>query len=266
MHPLVNLTVPLGAVAIHWFEQSSFALKNAAGKIALIDPYFPHERPAERFVHTTPPVDEATLPVDVVILTHDHLDHTHSETLRRVKATNPAVQMIGPIESIRRIVNEVGLPEAQTTIVDAGDTLTVAGYTLHVVYAKPPAGDPSTGIKPPDVTHLGYVIESEGRRLYLTGDPIHTFAEQPELVGAVASLRPELGFMTTHPSEGEFPFFPGCVKMARQIGLKYAVPVHRSCFVKRDYDPTIWADNFAPTDPKPVIMPHNSHFLYTGVI
>lgn len=211
-------------------------------------------------------MDEATLPADVVILTHDHSDHTHSETLRRVKAANPAVQMIGPVESIRRVVNEVGLPEAQTTIVAAGDTLTTLGFTLHVVYAKPPAGDPGAGIKPPDVTHLGYVIECDNRRLYFTGDPIHTFAEQTDLVQAVALLRPELGFMTTHPSEGEFPFFPGCVKMAQGIGLKQVVPVHRACFVKRDYDPNSWASHFAPTDPKPVIMAHNSHLLYTGYL
>lgn len=266
MHSLVNLTVPSGAVAIHWFEQSSFALKNAAGTVALIDPYFPHERPAERFVHMTPPVDEATLPAAVVFLTHDHLDHTHAETLRRVKAANPAVQMIGPIESIQRAVNEVGLPEAQSTIVTAGDTLTVAGFTLHVVYAKPPAGDPGAAIKPPDVTHLGYVIESEGRRLYFTGDPINTFAEHAELVGAVAALRPEFGFMTTHPTEGEFPFFPGCVNMARGIGLKYVAPVHRACFVKRDYDPTVWAGHFGPTDPKPVLLPHNSWLVFTGAL
>ena len=266
MHPFVNLTVPSGAVAIHWFEQSSFALKNAAGQIALIDPYSPHERPAERFVHTAPPVDEATLPADVVILTHDHSDHTHSETLRRVKATNPSVQMIGPTESIRRVVTEVGLPEAQATIVVAGDRVTLLGFTLHVVYAKPPAGDPTAGIKPPDVTHLGYVIESDGRRLYFTGDPIHTFAEQTELVQAVATLHPELGFMTTHPTEGEFPFFTGCVKMAQGIGLKQVVPVHRACFVKRDYDPTVWASFFSPTDPKPVIMAHNSHLVYTGAL
>ncbi|MEZ4735955.1 MAG: MBL fold metallo-hydrolase [Caldilineaceae bacterium] len=266
MHPFIELAVPAGAVAIHWFEQSSFALKNSAGKLALIDPYFPHERPAERFIHATPPVAEADLPVDVVILTHDHMDHTHPETLRRVKAANPAVQMIGPQESIRRVVAEVGLPEAQTTVVAAGDKLTGDGFTIHVVYAKPPAGDPAAAIKPPDVTHLGYVIESDGRRLYFTGDPINTFADHAELVGAVAALNPDLGFMTTHPTEGEFPFFPGCVKMAQGIGLKYVVPVHRACFVKRDYDPQIWAGHFGPADPKPVIMAHNSHLLYTGAI
>lgn len=266
MHPFVDLAVPAGAVAIHWFEQSSFALKNAQGKLALIDPYFPHERPPERFVHTTPPVDEAMLPVDVVFLTHDHLDHTHAETLRRVRASNGAVQMVGPIESIRRVVSEVGLPEAQVKLVAAGDTLTIAGFTLHVVYAKPPAGDPRAGIQPPDVTHLGYVIESEGRRLYFTGDPINTFAEHTELLQAVAVHHPELGFMTTHPTEGEFPFFPGCVKMAQQIGLTYAAPAHRSCFVKRDYDPQVWAGHFGPADPKPVILPHNSQLVFAGTL
>jgi L-ascorbate metabolism protein UlaG (beta-lactamase superfamily) len=264
MHPFINLTVPPGAVAIHWFEQSSFALKNNRGKVALVDPYFPQERPAERFIHATPPVNEAELPADLVILTHDHLDHTHTETLQRVKAANPAVQMVGPIESIRRVVNEVGLPEAQTTIVAAGDTVEIADFTVHTVYAKPPAGDPAAGIKPPDVTHLGYVVVSGDRRLYFTGDPINTFANHAELTGAVAALQPALGFMTTHPSEGEYPFFPGSVNMARQSGVSYAVPVHRACFVKRDYDPAAWASHFGPADPKPVIVPHNSHFLFSG--
>ncbi len=266
MHPFVNLTVPDGAVAIHWFEQSSFALKNSQGKIALIDPYFPHERPADRFIHGTPPVDEATLPADLVFLTHDHLDHTHTETLRRVRATHPDVQMIGPAESIRRVIDEVGLPQAQTQIVTAGEMISFVGYIAHAVYAKPPAGDPEAGIKPPDVTHLGYVIESGNRRLYFTGDPINTFAKQTALIAAVATQQPELGFMTTHPTEGEFPFFPDCVKIAQQVGLKYAVPVHRACFVKRDYDPAIWAGHFSPADPQPVIMPHNSHLLFTGTL
>ncbi|MBX3011545.1 MAG: MBL fold metallo-hydrolase [Caldilineaceae bacterium] len=266
MHALVALSVPADSVAVHWFEQSSFALKNAQGKVALIDPYFPHERPSERFVYPTPPIIEAELPADVVFLTHDHLDHTHVETLQRVKVSNPAVQMVGPIESIRRVVNEVGLPEAQTTVVAAGDTLTLADFTLHVLYAKPPAGDPQAGIQPPDVTHLGFVVATGARRLYFTGDPINTFAEQPALIEAVAALHPELGFMTTHPTEGEFPFFPGSVKMAGRIGLTYAVPVHRSCFVKRDYDPQVWAGHFGPTDPKPIVMAHNSHLLFAGTL
>ena len=45
MHPLVELKVPEGSIAVHWFEQSSFALKDPSGTIVQIDPYFPRERP-----------------------------------------------------------------------------------------------------------------------------------------------------------------------------------------------------------------------------
>lgn len=83
MHPLANLKVPAGTIAIHWFEQSSYAIKDSEGTIVLIDPYFPHTRPADRFIHAEPPLAEAQLPVDYVLLTHDHGDHTHPETLER---------------------------------------------------------------------------------------------------------------------------------------------------------------------------------------
>ncbi|HEX5692460.1 MAG TPA: hypothetical protein VFX76_20740, partial [Roseiflexaceae bacterium] len=99
-------------------------------------------------------------------------------------------------------------------------------------------------------------------RLYVSGDPIHTFADLPALVEPVAALRPDIGFLTNHPSEGEFPFFDGCVTMAQRIGLRHAVPAHRSCFVKRDYDPQAWAAQFPPDGPQPLIVERNSSILY----
>lgn len=264
MHPFKDLTVPDGAVAIHWFEQSSFAIKDSQGTTILIDPYFPHERPADRFVHAQPPVDEAELPVDHLLLTHDHLDHTHAETLRRVIQSSPTATFAGPVESISRVLNEVGVPGEQTMTLQVGDVVTLGTMTVHVVYAKLPGGDPAADIKPPDVTHLGYVVGAGERSLYFTGDPMNNFAEQEELISAVAMHKPEIGFMTTHPTEGEFPFFPGCVAMAEQIGLRHVVPAHRSCFVKRDYDPQTWAGHFRPGGPQPIIIPYNSHIIYDG--
>ncbi|MCB0123294.1 MAG: MBL fold metallo-hydrolase [Caldilineaceae bacterium] len=264
MHPLTELTVPEGSVAIHWFEQSSYAIKDSQGTTVFVDPYFPHDRPAERFVHDQPPVDEAELPVDFVLLTHDHLDHTHAETLRRVLQASPAAIFAGPVESIARVIGEVGVAGEQTMTLQVGDAVMLGTMEVHVVYAKLPGGDPAAGIKPPDVTHLGYVVRAGERTLYFTGDPMNNFAEQEELVHAVAMHRPEIGFMTTHPTEGEFPFFAGCVSMAEQIGLRHVVPAHRSCFVKRDYDPQVWAGHFRPGGPQPIIIPHNSHILYDG--
>lgn len=262
MHALSTLEVPEGKVAIHWFEQSSFALKDSHGTVVLIDPYFPHERPAEKFLHAEPPLDEAELPTNYVLLTHAHSDHTSSESIERIWKASPKAVFIGPEESIKQILNETSVDAGHTQVIRAGETVTMGTMKAHAVYAKPPVGDPATNIKPPDVTHLGYVIEADGVRLYISGDPIHTFAEQDALLQAVADLRPDIGFLTNHPSEGEFPFFEGSAKMAQRIGLKHAVPVHRACFVKRDYDPQEWATHFSPGGPQPVIIPRNSHIIY----
>ena len=279
MHPLVDLEVPEGAVAVHWFEQSSFALKDAAGTIVQIDPYFPRERPADRFIHTEPPLDESALPTDFVLLTHAHGDHTCSESIRRIWETSDATRFVGPEESVRQISAETDIASTNISEIRAGESAVLNSLTVHAVYAKPPDGDASADIAPPDVTHLGYVIltknsrpsESIGRRvlgqsngvtLYFSGDPINNFAEHDALVAAVAAHKPDIGFLTNHPTEGEFPFYDGCVKMATRIGLTHAVPVHRACFVTRDYDPNEWASNFPSGGPEPLIIERNSHIIF----
>jgi L-ascorbate metabolism protein UlaG (beta-lactamase superfamily) len=262
MHALAHLRVPAGRVAAHWFEQSSFAVKDAAGTVVLIDPYFPRRRPPERFIHPTPPLDEAELPADYVLLTHDHSDHTYPESLARIRAASPDCRFVGPHESIARAVAEAGVEPERTAVIRAGEAVDLGGVRAHAVYTKPPGGDPAAGIAPPDVTHLGYVLASGDIRLYITGDPIRTFAEHDELVAAVAALAPAVGFMTTHPTEGEFPLFDGSAAMARRIGLARAVPVHRACFVRRDYDPEAWAAHFPAGGPAPFIMPRDSQSLF----
>ena len=98
----------------------------------------------------------------------------------------------------------------------------VGAITVHATWSKPPLGAPAEGIRPPDVQHLGYVIAIGGVRVYVTGDLINTFAAHDELIAPVAALAPEIGLLTMHPTEGEFPFFEGAVEMAVKLGLKAA--------------------------------------------
>lgn len=262
MHPLVNLKVSEGSIAVHWFEQSSFALKDSSGTIVLIDPYFPSVRPADRFIHTQPPLDESSLPTDFVLLTHAHGDHTCPESIRRIWETSKATRFIGPQESVRQILSDTDVTSNNVSEISAGESTELNGLTVNAVYAKPPTGDPSADIGPPDVTHLGYVVASNGVTLYFSGDPINNFAEHDDLISVVAAYKPDIGFLTNHPSEGEFPFYDGCVKMATRIGLKHAVPAHRACFVTRDYDPQEWASNFSADGPDPLIIERNTYIIY----
>jgi L-ascorbate metabolism protein UlaG (beta-lactamase superfamily) len=262
MHPFAQLQVPAGALGIHWFEQNAYAFKDAQGTTILVDPYFPAERPAERFIRPQPPLVEATLPTDLVLVTHRHGDHTHPETLRRIHAAWPQIKVIGPKESIAQVLAETPIDAAHTVTVAAGEVVSVGGLRVHAFYSKPPEGDPAAGIKPPDVTHLGYVVEMAGFKLYITGDAINTLADHDELLAPIAALKPDIGFLTTHPTEGEFPFFAGSVRLATKLGLKTAVPSHYECFVKRTYDPQAWAALFPAEGPCPLIIPWNSHIVY----
>lgn len=261
MHPFAGLSVPSGALGIHWFGQSSFAFKDAAGTVVQVDPYFPTERPSDRFIHSQPPLDEATLPTDVVLLTHNHRDHTWPDSCVKIHQAFPACRFVGPVESIDNL-RQSGIAADRLLTVNAGERHDLGNVVVHVVYAKPPAGDPAQGIKPPDVQHFGFVVEMGGVRAYLSGDPINTFADHASLTEPVAALRPDIGFLTTHPDEGEFPFFAGSVKMAQQTGLKTAVPAHYQCFVKRNYDPQAWAASFPVDGPELLIIPYNRAVVY----
>ena len=262
MHPFATQEVPENAVGIAWFGQSSFALRDSAGTVIQLDPYFPHERPADRYIYSEPPLDESTLPTDFVLLTHDHSDHTWPESLLRIHAAFPDCRFVGPAESMDNLRGH-GVPDSLLTTVSAGDTVDLDTMRAHVVWAKPPQGAPEDGIKAPDVDHLGYVIEAGGVRVYVSGDPINTFAAHDELIQPIAALKPDIGFLTTHPNEGEFPYFDGSVQTAVKLGLKTAVPAHYSCFVKRDYDPAEWAAGFPAGGPEPLIIPYKGSTVYT---
>lgn len=257
MKAFESLHVDRGQFALHWFEQSAFALKDSTGHVVWVDPYFPHDRPSEKFIHPKPPAVEAEWRVDTVLLTHDHRDHTNDETLARLHAASPNVRYVGPVESVERLWS-IGIPQDQTTTIAAGDTVSIGNITVHAVYAKLPGGVPQFGIDPPDVTHLGFVIEIEGQRVYISGDPVNCFAEVDELVNPIAKLNPHIGILTTHPTEGEFPFFAGSAKTARRIGVKTAIPAHYDCFVKRNYDPQEWAAHFEGSGIRTLIIPRQS--------
>ena len=261
MHAFESLNVPQSRVGIHWFGQSSFALQDPDGTIVQLDPYFPRERPADRFVHTEAPLDESTLKTDYVLLTHDHGDHTCMESLLRIHAAFPGCRYVGPSESLARMADG-GIPANLLQEVTAGDAVEAGTMNATAVWAKPPAGDPAAEIKPPDVPHLGYVVEAGPIRVYVSGDPINTFADHDGLIHPIAELKPHIGLLTTHPSEGEFPFFAGSIETALKLGLEAAVPAHYSCFVTRDYDPGEWTAMFPDHGPEPIVIPYDGSILY----
>ena len=261
MHPFEDLVVPDDGVGVHWFGQSTFALKDAAGTIVQVDPYYPRQRPPDRYLHARPPLMEESLRTDFILLTHNHGDHTCTESIDRIRGTFPEVRYVAPLESTSALLDS-GVDSSAITTVTAGDEVAMGTMTAFVVHAKPPNGDPDNQIAPSDVQHLGYVVDTGAVRVYFSGDPINTFAEHDSLLDPIRALKPDVGFLTNHPDEGEFPFFAGSAKTAAALGLKAAGPSHYSCFVTRDYDPAQWAKKISAAGIEPLIIPYNQSTVY----
>jgi L-ascorbate metabolism protein UlaG (beta-lactamase superfamily) len=256
VHPFRDLRVPVGKVGVHWFGQNSYAVRGPGGQGIMVDPYFPWLRPPEVYIHSVPPVRESDLPVQNVILTHNHSDHTHPETLIRIAAAHAETLFVGPPESEKEMRRHK-LPASRFRTVSAGEAVELGEFAAQFVFSKPPLGDPARGLAAPDCTHLGVVLACGAVRLYFTGDPIHTFAERGDLISAVRALSPEYGFITCHPSEGEFPFFAGAAQLAARTGLRVACPSHYECFVKRTYDPAGFSAAMAAAGIESLVIPYN---------
>lgn len=261
MHAFEKIKVPEGSIGIHWFGQNSFAFKDSTGTILLIDPYFPKNRPPDEFIHPLPPLEEHEIKTDYVLLTHDHGDHTCPESLLRINAAFPQARYYGPFPSIKRL-KELGISEKLAYVVAAGEKVRLEKIVLHAVWSKPPEGIAEDSIPIPDTEHLGYVIEMGRVRIYISGDIIRTFSKHDDLLSPIIKLKPDIGFLTTHPTEGEFPDFAGSVEMAVKLGLKNAVPSHYDCFIKRTFDPAVWASGFFQPNPKPIIIAYNESIIY----
>jgi L-ascorbate metabolism protein UlaG (beta-lactamase superfamily) len=156
----------------------------------------------------------------------------------------------------------LGIPDELLNVMTTGETKRIGSIAILACSSKPPLGVPEEGIPIPDVEHLGYGIEMGSVRVYVSGDLIYSFSQHEELLAPVRQFKPDIGLLTTHPTEGEFPDFAGCVEMAVKLGLKAAVPAHYGCFVKRTFDPVMWASGFPPNGPRPIIIPYNTSIIY----
>ncbi|MDY7102506.1 MAG: MBL fold metallo-hydrolase [Actinomycetota bacterium] len=100
--------------------------------------------------------------VDVVLLSHVHMDHLHVRSLRRVR---PGAVVLAPRGSAR-LVRKLGFEDVRE--VGPGERVDVGGATIVVVEAHHShRRGPHSRIEAPAV---GYVVEAEGTRVYFAGD------------------------------------------------------------------------------------------------
>ena len=203
-----------------WLGQGGFLLVEAGFRLA-VDPYFSSR--VEELEQLTrllpPPLTASELRPDLLICTHDHLDHYDEPLVLELLTRFPGCRLAGP-RSVERKFRAVRPDVAAFLRLDSGAAATFGPFRVRAVAAY--HSDPAA---------IGLVIAVAGRVVYLTGDTLW----REELATAVprnvdlllVCINGKLGNMNDREA----------LALAAALRPRLAVPMHYGLFAENTADP-----------------------------
>ncbi len=205
---------------ITWLTQGSFLFEHL-GQRLVADPYMSDCLEAKGVKRMVPfPLALAQLKPDVLLCTHDHLDHLDPETVQKIAGAYPRCRFAGSTNSFRHF-QELGITPGRCTLLQVGEAVELAGFDLLPVYARHS-----------DKEAVGVVISAAGKRVYLTGDTEYDekIVANPALQGLDAILicvNGRLGNMSWEQA----------VDVVKALRPRQALPMHYGLFAENTVDP-----------------------------
>ncbi len=166
--------IPDEGVAVWWLGQSGLILRGRSTTV-VVDPYLTHWGGLERAYE--PPFPPSALDfVDVLVATHDHLDHLDHEGFPQILEASPAATAVVPQPALAGI-RELAAENADRVVgARPGEPLELNGAVL-TAFPAVHANRPWEGYdfhRTPDGEYpfLGFVIEVDGVRVGHLGDTL----------------------------------------------------------------------------------------------
>ena len=223
-----------GQVALWWLGQAGF-LYRAGGVTALLDPFLAaHE--GRRFETMLPP--ETATGVDVILCSHEHIDHFDAESVPALAAASPGARIVVP-RPIVSMVTDLGIAEDRVIGAQPGEKVEIDGVWIHPVPARhgveiDDAYTFGTELSDGLVRYLGFVLESDGVRLYHAGDTIlyDGMAEGLREIGVDVAMLPINGRDSYRESSGLVGNLDEreSALLTRDMGAETLIPMHYELF------------------------------------
>lgn len=207
---------------VTWLGQAGL-LFETNGKTILVDPYLSDKcgelNPKN---HRRIPVDEKFFSVspDVLLITHNHLDHLDEATLSHFLCGEKSVLTLSSPESWtelrKNFAGNNNLVRTPAFCRWEEDEFTIT--TVPACHSEPSA--------------VGFIIEAEGNKYYITGDTLYNETVLNSLPGDIYAVFLPINGKGNNMNARDAKHF------AEQCGAKYAVPLHFGMF--DDINPEIF--------------------------
>jgi L-ascorbate metabolism protein UlaG (beta-lactamase superfamily) len=207
---LQSIGVPKGCFAINWIGQGGFVFKLPQESIICIDPYL--SNCVERFeglgmrrmwfnsfpIHKFNP--------DIVICTHNHLDHTDPETLPLIAAYSKAL-FLAPSESYS-YMKKMNIDINRLKKFNQGEEYQGQDFKVRAVYAKHTKDS------------IGIILELENIKIYITGD-----TEESEKLYDLRDEGIDIVIACINGKLGNLDALQACL-LAQKLDAKVIIPMH----------------------------------------
>ena len=208
-------------------------------KIILIDPYL-SDSVAKHQSHNIRrvAVDEGFLKIkpNIILCTHNHLDHTDKEALCHYLTENSRVLVLAPLSAWQEVRKFGG--NNNFVMFNNGSTWTEDGVMFRAVKAEHS-----------DKYAIGVIVTAEEKNYYITGDTLYS-----ELVfDSLPSLQFEAVFLPVN-GVGNNMNFADAKKFAERLNVKHVVPIHTGLFDDLDANNLQIENKVVPTIYKEIIL------------
>ncbi|MBP3592325.1 MAG: MBL fold metallo-hydrolase [Clostridia bacterium] len=223
---------------ITWLGQAGLMLETE-GVCIIVDPYLSNSVAAiEPHNERRVPVDERFLSVtpDILVLTHNHLDHTDPETLAHYLGENTSVCVLASENAYLNVRKRFGGLKNNYVRFNAGTEWTERGIRFRAVYAEHS-----------DSHAIGVLIEAEGKVYYVTGDTLYNariLSELPKHIDCV--------FIPVN-GVGNNMNMTDAKRFCEKIGAP-AVPMHCGLFDGKDLNDFAYEKKIIPNFYKEIVL------------
>ncbi|NND06494.1 MAG: MBL fold metallo-hydrolase [Saprospiraceae bacterium] len=248
-----------------WLGQSGYLVKYKE-RFLLFDPYL-SDSLTKKYARTDKPhvrmselvIDPAELDfIEVVTSSHNHTDHLDAETLLPIMAANPTLQLIVPEANRTFVVDRLGCNADYPTGLNAGESVTVKGWTIHGI---PAAHNDLERDELGRFKFMGYVVEVGPFTLYHSGDTLW----HEEIIDALEPFQIDVAMLPINGNKPERRVAGNldgveAAKLAKTISAKIVTPCHYDMFTFNTADPTYFSTQAESIDQPYVVLEIGQHW------